>query len=105
MISVMSVIMLHTNARVSELSVRRGIQLAILMYDLKCNSQFKKNVGCNTRSMDTYIFETDIAHSGIYSRSPFYKGASMWNGLPSPIKQSNNKLQFKTAIKKHLGAH
>ena len=101
----MSVARLHTTARVSELSIRRDIALSSLMYNLKCNGCFKREGTRDTRSMEKYIFVTDIVHNGIYARSPYYKGVSLWNSLPAHIQGVNDKSKFKSSVKKHLHAY
>ena len=101
----MSVAMLHTTARVDELNVRREIHLSNLMYDLKSNGHFKKKGYRDTRSTEKYVFETEIVHSSIYSRSPYYRGAAIWNLLPEHIQKLPDKCKFKSGIKIHLGAN
>ena len=101
----MSVAMLHSTARVSDLDIRREIQLTSLMYSLKSNNRFKKSGFRTTRSMENYVFETDIVHSGINARSPYYRGATLWNGLPAHIQRLTDKNKFKVGIKKHLVAY
>ena len=99
-----SVARLHNDAWVSNLSVRRDVQLVSLMFDLKCHGLFKKEGIRNTRSTENYIFETDIVHTGIYAKSPYYKGANLWNEVPRHLQQVPNKGKFKKDIKRHLGA-
>ena len=76
-----------------------------MMFDLKCNSFYKKGDRRVTRSMGKYIFETDIVRSGVYARSPYYKGSSLWNTLPTNLQSLPNKGTFKRSIKKHLNAY
>ena len=101
----MSVSMFHDNAKVRELSVRRGNQLANIMYNLKQNGYCKKDSDRKTRSSEQQVFVTDIGHSNVYSRSPYYKGANLWNTLPVHIKELPNKLLFKNGIKRQMNAH
>ena len=66
-------------ARVSKLGVSRDIQLCNIMYSLTCN-------GFYTRSTRIYVFQTDIVHTDIYDKSPYYNSVTLWNSLPKKIK-------------------
>ena len=101
----MSVAMLHNTTRVSELSVRRDVQLSNLMYVLKCNGQYQKEGIRNTRSTERYIFESDIVHSGTCAKSPYYEGATLWNHIPMNLQRLPDKCKFKNGIKKHFNAY
>ena len=100
----MPVRMLHNMARISNLNDSRDIQLLIL-FDIKGHNLYKKD-GCRiTRSTAQYIFETDIVHSGVYAKSPYYKGASTWNSLPRNLQNMTDKCKFKNVLKKHLNVY
>ena len=57
------------------------------MYVLKCNGQYQKEGIRNTCSTEKYIFESDIVHSGIYAKSPYYKGAILYNDIPMNLQR------------------
>ena len=97
-----SVVRLHEITRISKLDVRREIQLLNIMYYLKCENQFKRNVIRDTRSIDRYVFETDIVHTSIYAKSPYFIGVSLWNDLPKHAHTMTDKYKFKDYIKRHL---
>ena len=75
------------------------------MYVLKCNGQYQKEGIRNTCSTEKYIFESDIVHSGIYAKSPYYKRANLWNDIPMNLQKLPDKCKFKNGIKKHFNAY
>ena len=44
---------------------------------------------------ENYVFKTDIVHKGIYSKSHFYKGTTLWDELPNDIRIIEDKEQYK----------
>ena len=72
------------------------------MFNLKQCNKFKKIAGRETRGNDTYNFDTDIVHLGIYSNSPYYVGAKLWNNLPLEIKNTHDKSVFNSLVQRHL---
>ena len=98
----MPISILHTNARVSMLDLRRDIQLLNIMFTLKLNCQFKKDGARNTRSIEKYVFQNDIGHASLYDRSPYIKGVSLWNQLPENIQYTLDKNPFKKSVKRHF---
>ena len=51
------------------------------------------------------MYMSDIVHLGIYSKSPYYMGAKLWNALPNEIKTVDDKERFKNCIKTYVRAH
>ena len=98
----MSVTLLHTNARVDKLELRRNIQLLNIMFALKTNGQFKKVGNRNTRSTGKYVFQLDISHTSIYDKSPYVKGVGLWNQLPQETQTILDKFTYKNSIKKQF---
>ena len=97
------IIYLHSRAKLDILCDRRDFQLLCLMYDLRKANKYNKNVNRATRARDGYVFETVIPKRGIYSRSPYYVGANMWQKLPIYIQNAVSKEKFKTELKGHWG--
>ena len=98
----MSVLRVHEACTVSYLATRRYNHLAKLMYTLTQNNKYRKEGNHTTRTINTYIFDTDIVHLGLYSNSPYYKGAKLWNELPLEIKETRLKSTFTFLVKRHL---
>ena len=71
------------------------------MFTFVQNNKYRKVVVRNTRTIDTYVFDTDIVHLGIYANSPYYVGARLWNNLPLEIKNTRNKGVFSTLVQRH----
>ena len=94
-----------TTTGVVKLDVRRDVQLLNTMFILKSNGQYKKDGARNTRSSDSYVFQTDIGHMGIYDRSPYVKGVALWNQLPVDIQSIPDKYNFKIVTKQHFGIY
>ena len=100
----MSVQRLHDMANISRLDERRNIQLMNIMYSLKKNNAYRKIGVRITRSVECYVFDIDTIHLGIYSKSPYCKGAKLWNELPNNLKDIADKTQYKNCIKNYLKA-
>ena len=84
-----SVLRLHERRKISYLSMRRYTHLSKLMFNLAQNQKYKKIAGRKTRGNNSYNFETDM---GIYSNSPYYIGAKMWNNFPLDIKNMHEQI-------------
>ena len=98
----MNTIIMHENAKIEKLCVRRNIALTSIMYDLCQNRMYEKIANRPTRAAEGFTFDLNILHMGVYSKSPYYMGASMWNLLPVNIRNLNNKIQFKYEIRDRL---
>ena len=68
---------LHENARIDKLNNRRHLALMCIMYDLRQNNMYKKEVTRFTRANEGYNFDLTGPHMGVYAKSPYYIGASM----------------------------
>ena len=55
-----------------------------------------------TRNANRYEFKTDIVHKDIYTKSPYFKGVSLWNNIPIDCQNLVDGKTFKNNIKKHL---
>ena len=74
------------------------------MFNLAQNQKYKKIAGRETRGNNSYNFETDVVHLGIYSNSPYYIGAKLWNNFPLDIKNMHDMNKFRTLIQRHFEA-
>ena len=81
-----SVLRLHEVSTICLLSTRRQIQLSKIMLNLAQHNKFRKTETRATRAANTYVFNTDNVHLGIYSKSPYYRGVKLWNDLPIEIR-------------------
>ena len=88
----------HNNARIDMLKRRRDNHLLYIMYDLCQNAEYKKPVTRITRNVNCNIFYTKIVNYTVYEKSPYYIGATLWNGLPQEIQDQRTKNSFKTAV-------
>ena len=70
-----------------------------MMYDLKQQRTYERIGARVTRQGDKYIFQTEISSVGIYTRSPYYVGANLWNDLPANIQFARSKAQSKIDLK------
>ena len=64
---------------------------------------FEKEGLCDTRSIDRYVFNTEIVHMDVYAKTPYFKWVALWNSLPLDIQNINTSALFKSAVKRHLG--
>ena len=90
----MSVALLHKNARIDMLEVRRSYHLFKLMYNFVQVNKYKKDGVRITRTVNTYVFDTQIVHLSIYANSPYYVGVCHWNELPNDIRTIRDKHIF-----------
>ena len=97
-----STVELHRNANIKKLDDRRELALLYIMFDMYQKKLYKKTCNRQTRAADGYIFDLTIPHSGVYAKSPYYVGASLWNDLPMTTRNMNTKGQFKRELKDRL---
>ena len=97
-----STTLLHENARLDKLSIRRNMALMCIMFDLRQNNMYKKKGIRMTRANDGYIFDVSIPRIGIYAKSPYYSGANMWNKLPVNMQNMSKKDSFKCQLRDSL---
>ena len=95
-------IRLHEITRVNMVNTRRDAQLLNVMFSLKLSNKFKKESVCVTRTVDRYVFDTDIVHKDVYANSPYFKGTALWNGLDAVTQKKIGRLEFKSCITKKL---
>ena len=94
--------LLHENANVEKLCNRRNLALLCIMYDLRQKGLYERKANRVTRAAEGYTFDLTVPHMGVYAKSPYYVGASMWNALPVNIQNLNSKERFKCEIKERL---
>ena len=69
-----------------------------MTYESRLQQVHERTMARNTRQAENYIFEINRVNSVLYSRSPYYVGSTLWNGLPKNTQDLNTKEQFKSAI-------
>ena len=62
---------LHVNAKIETLESRRSRQLIKVMFNLVQNNKYKKEGVRVTRTLDTFVFDTQIVHLSAYANSPY----------------------------------
>ena len=92
---------LHVNAKIETLESRRSRQLIKIMFNLVQNNKYKKEGVRVTRTLDTFVFDTQIVHLSAYANSPYYLGVQFWNDLPNDIKIIRDKQSFNLRIQRH----
>ena len=97
-----SITRLHENARIEKLCDRRNLFLMCIMYDLYQKGTYEKIANRATRTADGYTFDLTILNMGVYAKSLYYVGASIWNLLPVNVRNKNNKEQFKHEVRERL---
>ena len=80
---------------INTLEFRRSNELLNLMFNLVQDNKYKKEGARVTRAMNSYVFDTQIVHLGVYANSPFYLGTQLWDNLPHDIKNIQDKQTFK----------
>ena len=81
-----SITRLHENARIEKLCDQRNLFLMCIMYNLYQKGMYEKIANRATRAADGYTFNLTIPNMGVYAKSPYYVGASMWNLLPVNVQ-------------------
>ena len=71
------------------------------MFSLKSNNKFRKESQRTTRTVDKYVFETDIVHMDIYAKSPYMKGVSLWNMLTYETQAITDRYFFRNTLRKN----
>ena len=97
----MTVINLHENAKIDTLETRRAKQLVKIMFSLVIGNKYRKEGVRVTRTMNMFVFDTQIVHSCIYANSPYYLGVQKWNELPDEIKTIRDKQTFNLHLRVH----
>ena len=95
----MGITEMHILARVDLLQHRRDLNLLCIMYDMKQHHAYERIGTRITRQGNKYTFKTEIPTVGIYTRSPYYIGAYLWNNLPNNVQNATTKTQFKSELK------
>ena len=74
------------------------LQLMNMMYKLRTQSLYEKNVVRVTRQAYKYTFELNNISTDLYPRSPYCVGALFWNDLSKGIQDKETKKKFKNSI-------
>ena len=75
--------------------------LLCLMYDLCQQGLYERKVTRVTHAANGFMFDLMVPQKGVYSKAPYYIGASKWNYLPVNIRKADNKEQFKQLFRAH----
>ena len=59
----------------------------------------------NTRGANRFRFYTERYNVVKYKNSLYYKGAALWDALPSSIVECDTLFEFKVALKKEMGPY
>ena len=91
----MSILKLHTDAKLLSLDQRRKIQLLSLMYRHKTNYDVQHVFNRTTRGAGRYKFDLERYNDMKYKNSPYYKGSELWDELPRQVIESTSLTEFK----------
>ena len=95
-----SIVQMHSRAKLLSLEQRRQLQLLNLMFIYKNRHRDIRRIhGRNTRAANVYSFTRERYHNNKYKNSPFYKGALLWDTLPMNIRQCERLPVFKKALR------
>ena len=72
------------------------------MFAPKNSNSYRKVGNRLTRLVYNYEFAIDAVCMSIYSKSLYYRGAILWNGLPNDIRTLASKEHHEHSIKKSL---
>ena len=93
---------LHENAKMEKLCDRRTVSLSCIMYDLYQQGMYERNVTRVTRAANGFTFDLMVPRMSVYAKSPYYVGANVWNLLPTDIRNTDSKDEFKQKMRDHL---
>ena len=88
----MSIVDIHRTARIDTLDDRRLNQLVKIMFSLVQKNMYKKEGLHVTRTMNTFIFDTQIVHSCIYANCPYYMGVQFW-WILNPLETNRHSIR------------
>ena len=93
-----TIVDLHTRAKLSSLEQRRIRQLLGLQFLLYKKDTDRHVTRANTRSQQKYVFKVDTKIGKKYERSPYYIGTLLWNKLSTEIQSSMNIFVFRNKV-------
>ena len=93
-----SIVDLHSCAKLASLEQRRIRQLLGLQFLLYKKDTDRHVARVNTRSQQKYVFKVDTKIGKKYERSPYYLGTRLWDKLERNIQYSENVHVFKKKI-------
>ena len=93
-----SIVDLHSRAKLASLEQRRIRQLLGLQFLLYKKDTDRHVARVNTRSQQKYVFKVDTKIGKKYERSPYYLGTRLWDKLERNIQYSENVHVFKKKI-------
>lgn len=98
-----SVFLMHVEAKVLPLDIRRNVSLLKLMYNCANKVAFEGNVlrvdkGVNTRSTKYKNFMMSRPKYEWYKMSVVYQGKKRWMELPVDLKKASNIKEFSNKI-------
>ena len=69
------------------------------MFDVSRKQEFVKPSVVRTRQADKIVLVNEVARCGIYARSPYIVGCSLWNTLDANVQKIEQKNVYKTRLK------
>ena len=98
-----SVCHLHVQANLLTLEHRREKQLLGLMFDVSKKEEYIKRNLIQTRQADKVTLISEIIRCGIYAKSPYKVGCSLWHELDVNIQTIDQKSVYKSQLKDLYG--
>ena len=88
---------LHDLASLMPLDDRRELHLMNHMHKYKEHGPWLHETVPSTRKAEKINFDTEIPILSVYSDSPYYVRAKIWNDLPSKLQSQETKANFQKA--------
>ena len=95
----------HTNGLFKSCSILKlkdiyNLQLGVHMYKNRCNSNFQRSHGYNTRGCQTLV--PNFSRLTLTKHAISSNGPAFWNSLPEEIRNSNSVTTFKRNLRTFL---
>ena len=95
-----SVKKLHQNAGILPLDLRRKYLQGSISYRMIQINSFNMVENRRTRAANGPLIQTYISHSERVRKSPPNSATDEWNRIPAALRLSENKVSFKSALRK-----
>lgn len=98
---ILSVQDMHERAGIEFLKIRRETHLMALMYGRAQDSRYLDQTERKTRQATAALLKTPRPRSNKLARAPVCMGSTLWNQLPTKIRQAETKLKFRNLYRSH----
>ena len=92
---------MHTRAKLEYLVQRRDNHVLSLMMDRSVDPNYIDYTERRTRQGDAVLLKLPQAQTNKFTKSPLFRGGTMWNGLPTEVRKATTRLELKTLVRRH----